>query len=125
MGLFSNISFFFAHLVQYHMVASRACATLTSAWHAFITSLVGILVECLFVCFFQQDNIRPHTANNFSKSIIDALSFHRSNLPRFEKLSFISDKPNNMDPRAIVDFNRKYNAPYQVNPFPNKPINFQ
>ncbi|XP_035826633.1 uncharacterized protein C1orf87 [Aplysia californica] len=33
--------------------------------------------------------------------------------PRYEKLSLISDKPNNIDPRALTDFNRRYNVPYR------------
>ncbi|CAL1539796.1 unnamed protein product [Lymnaea stagnalis] len=34
-------------------------------------------------------------------------------LPRYEKVTLISDKPNNVDPRALTDFTRRYNQPYQ------------
>ncbi|KAK3796919.1 hypothetical protein RRG08_032225 [Elysia crispata] len=39
-----------------------------------------------------------------------------TNLPKYEKLSLISDKPNNIDPRALNDFNRRYNQPYREGP---------
>ncbi|KAK7100594.1 uncharacterized protein [Littorina saxatilis] len=35
------------------------------------------------------------------------------NAPRYEKLSLVSDKPNHVDPRALNDFSRRYNKPYQ------------
>ncbi|XP_025110673.1 uncharacterized protein LOC112574064 isoform X1 [Pomacea canaliculata] len=34
-------------------------------------------------------------------------------IPRYEKLSLVSDKPNYVDPQALSDFYRKYNKPYQ------------
>ncbi|KAL8581637.1 hypothetical protein ACOMHN_049193 [Nucella lapillus] len=36
------------------------------------------------------------------------------NAPRYEKLSLVSDKPNHVDPRALTDFSRRHNKPYQV-----------
>lgn len=35
------------------------------------------------------------------------------NVPRYEKLSLVSDKPNHIDPRTLADFSRRYNKPYQ------------
>ncbi|XP_059149475.1 uncharacterized protein LOC131936477 [Physella acuta] len=40
-------------------------------------------------------------------------------LPRYEKVALISDKPNNVDPRALTDFTRRYNQPYK-DPFHKK-----
>ncbi|XP_076462612.1 uncharacterized protein LOC143294968 isoform X2 [Babylonia areolata] len=35
------------------------------------------------------------------------------NAPKYEKLSLVSDKPNHVDPRALTDFSRRYNKPYE------------
>ncbi|XP_055886996.1 uncharacterized protein LOC106060080 [Biomphalaria glabrata] len=40
------------------------------------------------------------------------------NIGKHEKVQLISEKPNNLDPRALTDFSRKYNQPYK-DPFHN------
>ena len=79
------------------------------------------ITDCVFLCVDQK---RLVTDCRFlcvdQKCVADCrcLCVVFRNAPRYEKLSLVSDKPNHVDPRALTDFSRRYNKPYQVSHLP-------